>query len=44
MRYTPPSIIATYAAESMIQFAKGGTVQETQSPLLSTGPSYESDE
>lgn len=44
MRYTPPSIIATYAAQSVIQMAKGAGVQEIGTQFLTSGPAYEADE
>jgi hypothetical protein len=44
MQYTPPSIIATYAAVAVIQNVKGAGAQEIGTPFLSENASYESEE
>ena len=44
MRYTPPSITATYAATTVIQSEKGDTELEVNQITLTNNAAYLSDE
>lgn len=44
MRYIPPCVTGTYSANSVIQSRKGAIVRESDNILLSSSPSYQSEE